>query len=186
MGTPELFLIALGLSMDAFAVCVCKGLGMRRIDARTTFLLALSCGGFQGLLPVVGWLLGSQLLWLIEPVDHWIAFGLLGLIGGSMIREALTEDEQERGPTGHVAWTEIVMLGVATSIDALAVGVSFAALSVPIGLAALLIFATTFVLSVAGVFVGNFFGARFEKVAQVVGGIVLIAIGIRVLVEHLS
>jgi len=185
MGFAELFLIAVGLSMDAFAVSVCKGLGMRRIDVRVALVLALLFGGFQGLMPVVGWFLGSQLLWLIEPVDHWIAFCLLGFIGAKMIWDALHEDDEVEEVTG-VAWGEFLMLAVATSIDALAVGLSFAALSVDIVPAALLIFATTFVLSLVGVAVGNFFGARYQAPAQVVGGVVLIGIGVKTLLEHLG
>jgi putative Mn2+ efflux pump MntP len=186
MGLAELFLIAVGLSMDAFAVSVCKGLGMRRINAKVALVLALLFGGFQGFMPVIGWFLGSQLLWLIAPVDHWIAFGLLAIIGGNMIREALGEDEEEMGTTDRIAWGEFLMLAVATSIDALAVGISFAALSVNIAMSAALIFATTFVLSLIGVGVGHVFGARFQKPAQVTGGIVLICIGLKTLLEHLG
>ncbi len=186
MGLAELLLVAVGLSMDAFAVSVCKGLGMRRLDARIALVLALLFGGFQAGMPVVGWLLGSQFLWLIEPVDHWIAFGLLALIGGNMIREALGDEEEEAGTTDRVVWGEFLMLAVATSIDALAVGISFAALSVDIWFSVLAIGITTFVLSLVGVAVGHFFGARYERPAQIAGGVVLICIGIKVLMEHLG
>lgn len=186
MGLPELFLIAVGLSMDAFAVSVCKGLGMRRIDVRVTLVLAALFGGFQGLMPLVGWALGSQLLWLIEPVDHWIAFCLLGLIGSKMIWDALHEEGDETKPVHGVRWGEFLMLAVATSIDALAVGISFAALSVQIVPAALLITVTTFALCVVGVVVGNYFGVRYQKPAQIVGGVVLIGIGVKILLEHLG
>ena len=172
--------------MDAFAVSVCKGLGMRRINAKVALVLAILFGGFQGLMPVVGWFLGNQLLWLIAPIDHWIAFALLAFIGGNMVREALSGDEEDSGTTDHVVWGEFLMLAVATSIDALAVGISFAALSVNIAFAAVLICATTFVLSLVGVCVGHLFGARFERPAQIAGGIVLVCIGLKTLAEHLG
>jgi putative Mn2+ efflux pump MntP len=186
VGIAELLLIAVGLSMDAFAVSVCKGLGMRRINVQVALVLALLFGGFQGLMPVLGWFLGNQLLWLIEPVDHWIAFCLLGYIGGKMIWDAFHEDEDEVEEVTGIVWGEFLMLAVATSIDALAVGLSFAALSVSIAPAALLIFVTTFVLSLVGVAVGNYFGARFQAPAQVVGGVVLVGIGVKTLLEHLA
>ncbi|MDO4807706.1 MAG: manganese efflux pump MntP family protein [Coriobacteriales bacterium] len=186
MGVVELFLIAVGLSMDAFSVSVCKGLGMRRLNGKVAFVLAFLFGAFQGLMPVLGWFLGSQLLWLIAPIDHWIAFGLLAFIGGNMVREALSGDEEDSGTTDHIAWGEFLMLAVATSIDALAVGISFAALAVNIATSCLLIGVTTFVLSLVGVFVGHLFGARYERPAQVTGGIVLICIGLKTLAEHLG
>lgn len=193
MGFAELFLLAVGLSMDAFSVSVCKGLGMRRVNIKTTLALALAFGGFQAGMPVIGWALGSQFLWLIEPVDHWIAFVLLALIGGNMIREALTEDEEgdqdanEAASKGeHVPLGELLMLAVATSIDALTVGIAFASLSVNIVLSVSLIGITTFVLSVAGVFIGNAFGMRYQKPSQIAGGVILILIGLKVLLEHLG
>lgn len=185
MSIVELLLVAVGLSMDAFAVSVCKGLGMRRIDGRIALILAALFGAFQGLMPVLGWFMGSQFLWLIQPVDHWIAFGLLSFIGGKMVWDALHEDPDGEVVQTRVDWREFLMLSVATSIDALAVGISYAALDVDISWAALLIGATTFVLSLVGVVVGHLFGKRFERPAQVVGGVVLIGIGVKVLVEHL-
>ena len=185
MSLAELLLLAVGLSMDAFSVSVCKGLGMRRIDWRTTLILALAFGGFQAGMPVIGWALGSQFLWLIEPVDHWIAFGLLGFIGGNMIREAIAgEDEEEMGES--VSMREVLLLAVATSIDALTVGIAFASLSVNIWVSVALIGVTTFVLSIVGVLVGNQFGMRYQRPSQIAGGIILILIGSKVLLEHLG
>ncbi len=187
MGFAELLLIAVGLSMDAFAVSVCKGLGMRRLNLRVALVLAFLFGVFQAGMPVIGWLLGSQFLWLIEPVDHWIAFGLLGFIGGKMILDAVRgEQEDDGGTVDRVAWGEFLMLAVATSIDALAVGISFAALSVEIVPSVALIGIVTFVLSLVGVMVGHVFGSRFERPAQLVGGVVLVLIGVKVLLEHLG
>ena len=186
MGLVELFLIAVGLSMDAFAVSVCKGLGMRTLDMRIALVLAVLFGGFQALMPLVGWFAGSQFLWLIEPIDHWIAFLMLSFIGGKMIWDALHEDEGREESVDRIDWGEFLMLAVATSIDALAVGISFAALAVDVALAVPLIGVTTFVLSLVGVLVGNYFGARFERPAQMVGGIVLVGIGLKVLLEHLG
>jgi putative Mn2+ efflux pump MntP len=186
MGVAELLLIAVGLSMDAFAVSVCKGLGMRRLNVRVALVLALLFGVFQAGMPVIGWLLGSQLLWLIEPVDHWIAFVLLGFIGGKMILDAVRGEEEESGVVDRVAWGEFLMLAVATSIDALAVGISLAALNVEIVPSVLIIGVVTFVLSLVGVLVGHLFGSRFERPAQIVGGVVLVLIGVKVLLEHVG
>lgn len=186
MGLAELLLIAVGLSMDAFAVSVCKGLGMRRLNMRVALVLAVLFGVFQGGMPVIGWLLGSQFLWLIEPIDHWIAFGLLAFIGGKMVWDALLDEEEDSGTVDRVAWGEFLMLAVATSIDALAVGISFAALSVDIARSSVIIGVTTFLLSLAGVAVGHLFGSRYEKPAQITGGVVLVLIGIKVLLEHLG
>lgn len=187
MGFAELMLLAAGLSMDAFSVSVCKGLGMRRVNWKVTIVLALAFGGFQAGMPVIGWALGTQFLWLIEPIDHWIAFGLLAFIGGNMISEALGErdDEQEETPD-TIDWGELLMLAIATSIDALTVGIAFASLSVNIWLSVALIGVTTFAFSVAGVLIGNQFGMRFRKPAQIAGGVILILIGLKVLLEHLG
>ncbi|MDO4796742.1 MAG: manganese efflux pump MntP family protein [Coriobacteriales bacterium] len=186
MGIVELLLVSVGLAMDAFAVSVCKGLGMRRINATVALVLAFLFGLFQGGMPVIGWLLGSQLMWLIEPIDHWIAFGLLAFIGGKMIVDAVREENEDAGATDHVAWGEFLMLAVATSIDALAVGISLAALNVNIVQSALVIGVVTFVISLVGVGAGHLFGSRYERHAQVVGGVVLILIGLKVLLEHLG
>lgn len=189
MGIVELFLIAVGLSMDAFAVSVCKGLGMKRINFKVAVVLALFFGGFQALMPVIGWALGSQFLWLISPIDHWIAFILLAIIGGKMLWVAFHDDEDDSDDSSDanvIDLGEYLMLAIATSIDALAMGISFAALSVNIVAAASFIGVITFVLTVAGVAVGHFFGARYEKPATIVGGVVLILIGLKVLLEHLG
>ena len=187
MGFVELFLLAVGLSMDAFSVSVCKGLGMRKVNWGVTLALALAFGGFQAGMPVIGWALGSQFLWLIEPVDHWIAFGLLALIGGNMLREAIAgEEESDGGTVDHIDIGELLMLAVATSIDALTVGIAFASLEVNIWLSVALIGVTTFAFSIAGVLIGNQFGMRYQRPAQAAGGVILILIGLKVLLEHLG
>lgn len=188
MGIAELLLIAVGLSMDAFAVSICRGLGMRRLNLRTAAVLALFFGCFQALMPLVGWALGSQLMWLIAPVDHWVAFVLLAFIGGKMLWEAFHEDDEGCGceDTSAIDLREFLVLAVATSIDALAAGISFAALNVDIVASVSLIGVITFALSFVGVAVGHFFGARYERPASVVVGVVLILIGLKVLLEHLG
>lgn len=188
MGLLELFLIAVGLSMDAFAVSVCKGLCMKRLNVRQALVIALFFGGFQGLMPLIGWALGTQFERFITPVDHWIAFGLLALIGGKMLWDALHEDDEALAcpADGKLDMRELVMLAIATSIDALAVGVTFAFLRVDIAVSVGLIGLTTFVLSLVGVAVGHRFGARYEKPATIVGGVVLILIGLKILLEHLG
>ena len=188
MGLVELVLIAVGLSMDACAVSICRGLGMRRLNLRTAVVLALFFGVFQALMPLIGWSLGSQFMWLIEPVDHWVAFLLLAFIGGKMLWEAF-HDEDGGGvgaDTSRIDLREFVVLAVATSIDALAAGISFAALSVDIVASVTLIGVITFALSLGGVALGHFFGARFEKPASITGGVVLILIGLKILLEHLG
>lgn len=188
MGFAELFLIAVGLSMDAFAVAVCKGLGMRRLDVRQAVVIALFFGGFQALMPLAGWALGTQFEALITPIDHWIAFGLLTFIGARMLWEACHEEgEGASCPVdGKLDVRELAMLAVATSIDALAVGVTFAFLHVDIASSVALIGATTFVLSLAGVAAGHRFGARYERPSAIAGGVVLILIGLKILLEHLG
>lgn len=189
MGFVELFLIAVGLSMDAFAVSVCKGLCMKRLNMRQAAVIALFFGGFQALMPLVGWALGTQFEAYITPVDHWIAFVLLGIIGGKMLWDAFHEDDPEDmacPADGKLDLRELVMLAVATSIDALAVGITFAFLRVDIVVSVGLIGITTFVLSIVGVAVGHRFGAKYEKTASVVGGAVLILIGLKILLEHLG
>ena len=183
MGLAELVLLAVGLSMDAFAVSICKGLGMKKINLKVAVVLGLFFGGFQAGMPVIGWALGGQFMGIIGPIDHWIAFILLAFIGGKMLWEAFTEDEDEDEGDGKDA--EKIDLG-ATSIDALAVGISFAALSVDIVPSVSLIGVTTFIFSVAGVAIGHTFGARYEKPATIVGGVVLVLIGLKILLEHLG
>ena len=186
MGFVELFLIGVGLSMDAFAVSVCKGLGMSRLNMRQAVVISLFFGGFQALMPLVGWALGSQLADLITPIDHWIAFALLAFVGGKMLWDAFNEDDEEDGEAkdAKLDLKELLMLAIATSIDALAVGITFAFLQVAIVPSVIIIGVTTFVLSFVGVAVGHFFGARFEKPATIAGGVVLILIGAKILLEH--
>ena len=181
----ELFLIGIGLSMDAFAVSICKGLSMQKIDKKYTLCIGLFFGGFQALMPLTGYLLGSQFSGYIERFDHWIAFVLLALIGFNMIKESREEEEEEK-PYAGVNFKELLILAVATSIDALAVGVSFAFLGVRIAPAVTLIGCTTFVLTLVGVWVGNLFGSRYKSRAELTGGIILILIGLKILLEHLG
>ena len=192
MDIVELLLIAVGLSMDAFAVAVCKGLGMRRVDWRAAVVLALFFGGFQALMPLIGWAVGSQFLWLIEPFDHWVAFALLAFIGGKMLLDALREEEPDVGAqrdddsAPQLNLGEYLALAVATSIDALAVGVSFAALDVAIAPSVATIGVVTFALTLVGVVIGNRFGTRYERPAQIAGGVVLMLIGLKILLEGLG
>lgn len=182
----ELFLIGIGLSMDAFAVSICKGLSMQKIDKKYTLCIGLFFGGFQALMPLTGYLLGSQFSGYIERFDHWIAFVLLALIGFNMIKESREEEKEEEKPYAGVNFKELLILAVATSIDALAVGVSFAFLGVHIAPAVTLIGCTTFVLTLVGVWVGNLFGSRYKSRAELTGGIILILIGVKILLEHLG
>lgn len=188
VGFVELFLIGVGLSMDAFAVSICKGLGMSRLNMRQAAVISLFFGGFQALMPLIGWALGSQLTDFITPIDHWIAFGLLAFVGGKMLWDAFHEDDEDEGVQADekLDLKELLMLAIATSIDALAVGITFAFLQVAIVPSIAIIGLTTFVISFAGVAVGHFFGARFEKPATIVGGVVLILIGVKILLEHLG
>ena len=188
VGFVELFLIGVGLSMDAFAVSVCKGLGMSRLNIRQATIISLFFGGFQALMPLIGWALGSQLADLITPIDHWIAFALLAFVGGKMLWDAFHEDDEqgEEAQDAKLDLKELIMLAIATSIDALAVGITFAFLGVNILTSVGLIGVTTFALSIVGVAVGHRFGARYEKPATVAGGIVLILIGLKILLEHLG
>lgn len=189
MGFVELFLIGVGLSMDAFAVSICKGLGMKRLNMKQALVIGLFFGGFQALMPLIGWALGTQLADFITPIDHWIAFILLALIGGKMLLDAFSGgDEEDAGEPkdARLDLKELLMLAIATSIDALAVGITFAFLGVNIVVAIAVIGVTTFVLSVVGVAVGHAFGARYEKGATIAGGIVLILIGCKILLEHLG
>lgn len=188
VGFVELSLIGVGLSMDAFAVSICKGLGMSRLNMRQAAVISLFFGGFQALMPLIGWALGSQLTDFITPIDHWIAFGLLAFVGGKMLWDAFHEDDEADGvqTDEKLDLKELLMLAIATSIDALAVGITFAFLQVAIVPSITIIGLTTFVISFVGVAVGHFFGARFEKPATIVGGVVLILIGVKILLEHLG
>ena len=188
MSLIELFLIAVGLSMDAFAVSICKGLGMSRLNVRQAAVIALFFGVFQAVMPLIGWALGSQFAAYVTPIDHWIAFILLAFIGGKMLWDAFHEDEDDAVEKADkkLDMRELFMLAIATSIDALAVGISFAFLQVSIVPAVIFIGVVTFVLSFAGVAIGNQFGSRWERPSTIVGGVVLILIGLKVLFEHLG
>ena len=184
MGLIELFLIAVGLSMDAFAVSVCKGLAMPKCTFKKAALVGLWFGGFQALMPAIGYILGAQFQEAIASIDHWIAFVLLALIGGNMIHEALDNDEEEADASLDVK--TMFLLAVATSIDALAIGITFAFLKVNIIPAVCFIGIVTFIISFAGVKIGNVFGARYKNKAEIVGGIILILLGLKILLEHLG
>ncbi len=186
MGIIELLLIGVGLSMDAFAVSLCKGLKMKKLNIGQGVIIALFFGGFQALMPAIGWFLGTRFEHLINSFDHWIAFVLLAFIGGKMIYEALTEkDDDSETESGKLDIKELFIMAVATSIDALAVGITFAFLQVNIGFAAALIGCTTFTISLGGVVIGNFFGAKYKSKAELAGGIILVAIGVKILIEHI-
>lgn len=184
MNLISLFIIAVGLSMDAFAVAICKGLAMQKITLKKALIVGLWFGGFQALMPALGYLLGSQFSTYITSIDHWIAFVLLSIIGGNMIKEALSKEEECANDS--LAFKEMIILALATSIDALAVGVTFAFLNVQIVPAVLFIGVITFTLSAIGVKIGNIFGCRYKSKAEFAGGIILIIMGIKILLEHLG
>ena len=195
MGFLELFLLAIGLSMDAFAVSVCKGLAMKKVTFRNAAICGVWFGGFQALMPFIGYLLGSGFEKYINAVAPWIAFVLLALIGGNMIREALSKDDEDEDTSAALDVKTMFLMAVATSIDALAVGITFACVPVEIIaasplvntiVAVCLIGATTFVLSCAGVKAGSVFGSRYKSKAEFVGGAILILIGVKILLEHLG
>jgi putative Mn2+ efflux pump MntP len=187
MGIIELFLLAVGLSMDAFAVSVCKGLAMHKITVKKAAVVGLWFGGFQALMPLLGYVLGVQFRDKITAVDHWIAFVLLGIIGGNMIREALSKGCDEcANEDESLDVKTMFLLAVATSIDALAVGITFAFLKVHIIWAISFIGAVTFALSAIGVKIGNLFGTRFKSKAELAGGVILILLGTKILLEHLG
>ena len=184
MHFAELLIIAVGVSMDAFAVSVCKGLSVRRL--RTSHIISASVwfGGFQALMPLIGYFIGLGFADLVSEVDHWIAFVLLGVIGGKMIKEACEKDDGNEH-TPDFSFRTMLVLAIATSIDALAVGVSFAFLGVDIWTSILVIGLMTGAFSALGVQLGHVFGARFKSKAELVGGVILVGIGIKILLEHL-
>ena len=182
----ELLLIAVGLSMDAFSVSICKGLTTKRFSWRMALICGLWFGLFQALMPIIGYFLGAQFQEMIEAYDHWIAFGLLFLIGANMIREAIWGKKEEGENNGALDFKTMFLLAIATSIDALAVGVSFACIQVKIWSSVLIIGLTTSLFSVLGVKIGNVFGSKYEKSAGIIGGIILIFIGLKILFEHLG
>ena len=188
MGIFEIFVLAVGLSMDAFAVSVCKGLSLGRIRRKHMYIAGAWFGGFQALMPFIGWVLGSQFERYITRIDHWIAFVLLGFIGGKMIVEARkpAEDDEIAEMDAPLDLKELLVLAVATSIDALAVGITFAFLQYPIAEAVSVIGVTTFFISVGGVYVGNFFGSKYKNRAEFAGGVILVLLGLRILLSHLG
>ena len=188
MSFTELLLIAIGLSMDAFAVALCKGLNMIKINYKHTFIIASFFGGFQALMPLIGWLIGSQFSQYITSFDHWVAFVLLGFIGAKMLYEAFKNEKDDcECCNNSINVKEIFIMAIATSIDALAVGITFAMIPdtnifISIGIIGVI----TFVLSGIGVFIGNKFGSKYEQKAQIAGGIILVLMGIKILLEHLG
>ncbi|MDD7193398.1 MAG: manganese efflux pump MntP family protein [Clostridiaceae bacterium] len=185
MSLTELFIIAVGLSMDAFAVSVCKGLAVKKAGIKEMVIAGAWFGGFQALMPLIGYFLGAAFEKCITKIDHWIAFILLGIIGANMIKEALSKDEEKS--TSSMGLREMLTLAVATSIDALAVGITFALLpDVNIGAAVGFIGVVTFALSAAGIKIGNVFGVKYKSKAEFAGGLILILMGLKILLEHLG
>ena len=187
MGFVELMLLAVGLSMDAFAVSICKGLSLKKAGLREGAVCGAWFGGFQALMPLIGFFLGTLFAEAIEAFDHWVAFGLLAVIGINMLKEAFEKEECQNCGCDDLSFRKMLVMAIATSIDALAVGISLAmAGNVNIWLAIALIGVVTFSLSAVGVKVGNVFGSRFEKKAQIAGGVILILLGGKILLEHLG
>ena len=195
MGLIELFILAVGLSMDAFAVSICKGLSLRKVSLKECGKVGLYFGGFQGAMPLIGFILGVQFKDYITSIDHWIAFILLSLIGINMIRESMEKDDDiidlaetavGEEETNQLGFKNMIMLAIATSIDALAVGVTFAFLQVDIVPAVSFIGIVTFVLSAIGVKIGNVFGTKYKSKAEIAGGAILILLGLKILFEHLG
>ena len=190
MGILEMFILAVGLSMDAFTVSVCKGLCMKKATLKSQAICGAWFGGFQGLMPLIGFFLGTLFAESIQAFDHWVAFGLLALIGANMLKEAFSEetvDSCDIDGEADLSFKSMFVMAVATSIDALAVGISLAmAGNVNIWIAVAFIGIITFILSAVGVKVGHMFGSRFEKKAQFCGGIILILLGFKILLEHLG
>lgn len=184
MGIIEIILIAVGLAMDAFAVSICKGLSMSKMDWKKAGIIGLYFGGFQGGMPLIGYLLGIGFENKIKSIDHWVAFVLLVFIGFNMIKEALSKDQESTND--KVDFKSMFILAVATSIDALAVGVTFAFLSVNIVLAVCMITIITLIISCIGVKIGNVFGDKYKSKAEIAGGVILILLGTKILLEHLG
>ena len=184
MGIVELLLLAVGLSMDAFAVSVCKGLSTRQLSWKHYLAVGLWFGGFQALMPTIGYFLGSTFESYITAVDHWVAFLLLSFIGANMIREGLSKDEPEER-NDSFSFKTMLVLAVATSIDALATGVTFQLTGTNIWMAISLVGCTTFLFSFLGVKVGSTFGAKYQSKAELIGGVILVLMGVKILLEHL-
>lgn len=183
MSIVEIILIGIGLAMDSFAVSVCKGLSMKKLNRKNMLIIAFYFGLFQGGMPILGYYLGTSFESLVTTIDHWIAFALLSFIGINMIREAFSNENKI---DDSVKFSTMIILALATSIDALAVGISFAFLDVNILFSALVIFIITFILSLFGVILGNKFGNKYEKISQILGGTILILMAFKILFEHLG
>lgn len=183
MGLVELIILSVGLAMDAFAVSICKGLAMKKMKWKNAIIIGLYFGIFQAIMPLIGYLLGVRFQSAITSIDHWVAFVLLVGIGANMIREAMSKEKEEASDSIKVK--DMLILAIATSIDALAIGITFAFLEVNITLAVSLIGIITFIISVIGVKIGNIFGDKYERKAELAGGIILIGLGIKILIEHL-
>lgn len=186
MGITELLLISVGLAMDAFSVSVCKGLSMKKLDLKGGVITALFFGVFQAFMPVIGYFLGSRFADFISSFSHWVSFGLLAVIGGKMMIEAIKGGDDESENEYRLNIKELFVLAVATSIDALAVGIVFAAEKTPVITSVTIIGAVTFLLSLAGVYIGHRFGSKYEKKAELAGGAILIIIGVKLLLEGLG
>lgn len=183
MHLAEILIIAVGVSMDAFAVSICKGLSVRTLQPRHAGVTALWFGGFQALMPLIGYFLGISFADFVSSVDHWIAFILLGIIGGNMIKESFSKEDCDYSP--DFSFKAMFPMAVATSIDALAIGVSLAFLRVDIWKAILLIGLITGAFSAVGVYLGKFFGCRYKSKAEFAGGFILVAMGLKILLEHI-
>ena len=183
----EIFLIGVGLAMDAFAVSICKGLTMQKVKKKDVLIIGLFFGGFQALMPLIGWLLVKGFESYITSFDHWIAFILLAIIGRKMLIDGLKGDDNSCGcDEFRLDFKELLMLAIATSIDALAIGVTFAFLNYPIVECIAMIGIVTFIISCIGVYIGHIFGSKYEHKAEIAGGIILIVIGLKILLEHLG
>jgi len=184
MSLVEILLLSIGLAMDAFAVSVTSGVTIKNLQLKHALVIALTFGGFQAVMPLIGWLAGLRLQQVLGNLDHWIAFGLLSLIGGKMIYEAFQLDDAEKADN-PLKTSVLLVLGIATSIDALAVGITFAMINVAIVTPIVIIGLVTFILSLVGVYIGDAFGHFFEKKIEILGGLVLIGMGLKILIQHL-
>lgn len=184
MSLIEIMALSVGLAMDAFAVSICKGLSMKKMNWKNALIIALYFGLFQALMPMLGYVLGSTFEHVVTNIDHWIAFILLGSIGGNMIKESFSDETEEKNDS--VDFKTMVVLAIATSIDALAVGITFAFLKVNVIMAVTLIGIITFAISLIGAKIGNKFGDKFQNKAEFAGGVILIVLGLKILLEHLG
>lgn len=184
MGILEISLLGIGLAMDAFAVSICKGLSMKKMNWKNAIIIALYFGIFQALMPMIGYFLGTTFESFVTTFDHWIAFILLALIGGNMIKESFDNEDEKKND--KVDFKTMIVLALATSIDALAVGITFAFFDVNLLLAVAIIGIITFIISIFGVKIGNKFGDKYQNKAELIGGIILVILGIKILLEHLN